>query len=127
MSLERGRPSIEDLESRLRKAREAQRPVPDPERPGSNMGLALRVAVEMVAALGVGGVLGWLLDGWLGTRPWLMVVFLFLGVAAGILNAYRTASRLMAAAEEDARRDAKGNGPGDGPGDGEGEQGPSQD
>jgi len=115
MSEDRGPPSLKDLDSRLRKAREAQRPEPEPDRPGSNMGLALRVAIEMVAALGVGGVLGWLLDGWLGTRPWLLVVFLFLGVAAGILNAYRTASRLMAAAEEDAQRD------------GEGEQGPSPD
>jgi ATP synthase protein I len=115
MSEDRGPPSLEDLDNRLRKAREAQRPEPEPERPGSNMGLALRVAIEMVAALGVGGVLGWLLDGWLGTRPWLLVVFLFLGVAAGILNAVRTASRLMAAAEQDRR------------GDGEGGQGPSPD
>jgi ATP synthase protein I len=38
--------------------------------------------------------LGWFLDGWLETRPWLLLLFLLLGAAAGTLNAYRAAMRL---------------------------------
>ena len=57
------------------------------------MAQALRVALEMASALFVGGAIGWFLDRWLGTRPWLLLVFLLLGVAAGILNAYRAATR----------------------------------
>ncbi|MDP6623242.1 MAG: AtpZ/AtpI family protein, partial [Alphaproteobacteria bacterium] len=58
------------------------------------LGQAMRLAVEMISALLVGGGLGWFLDGLLGTRPWLLLVFLLLGAAAGILNAYRAAMRL---------------------------------
>jgi ATP synthase protein I len=48
----------------------------------------------LLAALIVGGGLGWLADTYLfATQPWGMVVGLVLGAAAGILNAYRTAQR----------------------------------
>ena len=56
------------------------------------MGLAFRIGIELVAALAVGVGIGWLLDVWLDTKPWLMVVFFFLGAGAGILNVYRTVS-----------------------------------
>ncbi|MEO5373632.1 MAG: AtpZ/AtpI family protein [Alphaproteobacteria bacterium] len=59
-----------------------------PVRP-SGLGIAWRVSVELVSAVLVGTWLGWLLDGWLGTRPWLMVVFLLFGGAAGVMNVYR--------------------------------------
>lgn len=61
------------------------------------VGFALRVGVELVSALIVGAGIGWLLDRWLGTGPWLMVVFLFLGMGAGIANVYRAASGLGSA------------------------------
>jgi len=51
--------------------------------------LALRIGSELVAALAVGVLIGYFLDVWLETTPWLMVVFFFLGSAAGILNVYR--------------------------------------
>lgn len=60
------------------------------------MGLAFRIGIEMVAAVAVGAGMGWLLDRWLGTKPWLMVVFFFLGAAAGLLNVYRATGRLAA-------------------------------
>ncbi|NQV43830.1 MAG: AtpZ/AtpI family protein [Rhodospirillales bacterium] len=59
--------------------------------PGNALGLAFRVSVELVSALAVGLGIGWLLDEWLDTRPWLMLVFLLIGGAAGILNVYRMA------------------------------------
>ena len=60
--------------------------------PKSALGLAFRVAVELVSAVAVGVGIGWLLDQWLGTRPWLMLLFIVLGFAAGILNVYRQAA-----------------------------------
>ena len=47
------------------------------------------IGVEFVGAVLVGGLLGWFLDQWLGTKPWLMIVLLLLGFAAGVRNALR--------------------------------------
>ncbi len=55
----------------------------------SGINIALRIGVELVAALMVGVAIGIGLDRWLGTTPWLMVVFIVLGAAAGILNVVR--------------------------------------
>ncbi len=55
---------------------------------------AFRLTTEMAAALLVGFGIGWLIDGWLGIGPWGMLLFLFVGFVAGILNAYRTARRV---------------------------------
>ena len=56
------------------------------------MALAFRIGTELVSALVVGVGIGFLLDKWLDTTPWFLVVFFFLGAAAGILNVYRAAS-----------------------------------
>jgi ATP synthase protein I len=61
---------------------------PSPQGP---LGLAFRIAVELVAALCVGLALGWGLDRVLGTRPWGLIVFFFIGAAAGMLNVFRAA------------------------------------
>ena len=50
----------------------------------------------MIAGVGVGGVIGWGLDRLLGTAPFLMVMFLILGAAAGILNVMRAAKAMQA-------------------------------
>lgn len=59
--------------------------------PGLQQGLALglRIGVELVTAVVVAGALGWAIDRWLGTRPWVMLGMLILGIAAGMLNVYR--------------------------------------
>ena len=60
----------------------------------AGLGQAVRVGTDLLAALIVGGVLGWLIDTYLlGSTPWAMVVGLILGLGAGIRNAYRTAQR----------------------------------
>jgi ATP synthase protein I len=86
----------DDLEARLRAAREREAKADGSDGSGggttAGIGIGLRIGVEMVAGLAVGLAIGWGLDRWLGTKPWLMVVFFFLGAAAGILNAYRAAS-----------------------------------
>jgi ATP synthase protein I len=92
-------PSLEDLDARLRRAHE-RRPEtggsdnrgPNKNSVGAGLGFALRIGIELVAALAVGVGIGFLLDRWLGTAPWLMVVFFFLGSAAGFLNVYRAVS-----------------------------------
>jgi ATP synthase protein I len=88
--------SLSDLDARLRAAREREARSAGAGDAGggtsAGLGLGLRIGVEMVAALIVGLGVGWFLDHWLGTKPWLMVVFFFLGSAAGVLNAYRAAS-----------------------------------
>ncbi len=73
--------------------------------PRSAMGYAFRIGVELVAGLLVGGVIGWLLDTWLGTLPLFLILFFFLGSAAGILNVYRAARQMERAEAEDAGRD----------------------
>tara|TARA_Y100001970_G_scaffold294331_1_gene450709 strand:- start:8629 stop:9063 length:435 start_codon:yes stop_codon:yes gene_type:complete len=51
--------------------------------------LAGRAGVEIVAGFGFGAAVGWLLDEWLGTRPWLLIVFILLGTTAGMMNTLR--------------------------------------
>jgi ATP synthase protein I len=87
-------PSLDDLDARLRKARErgaAPATQPDGEDALSrkSLGLAFRIGAELVAAMiiGVGG--GMLLDRWLGTTPWGLIGMFFLGAGAGIVNVYR--------------------------------------
>jgi ATP synthase protein I len=63
--------------------------------PRGALGLGFRIAVELVAALVVALALGWLFDRALGTRPWGLIVFFFLGAAAGILNVLRAAKGLL--------------------------------
>ena len=67
---------------------------------GSALGAAWRISIEIVVALVVCTAIGWALDDWFGTKPWLMLIFLFLGGAAGINNAVRTALRIDARATE---------------------------
>ena len=59
---------------------------------GSAMGLGLRASSEFVAAIVVGGLVGWLLDFWLGTKPAFLVVFFILGVGGGMWNVIRVTS-----------------------------------
>jgi ATP synthase protein I len=64
--------------------------------PSSALGAAMKLSTEFVAAAAVGGVMGWFLDAWLGTRPWFFLVLMLLGIAAGFLNVFRTAQRMQA-------------------------------
>ena len=73
---------FESLQQEERQHRKAQLPT-------GGMGLAGRVTTELVAGVVVGTFIGWALDNWLGTTPTLMVVFFFLGSAAGMMNVWR--------------------------------------
>jgi ATP synthase protein I len=83
----------DDFERRLQEARARQgldaAPKGRGSLPGGPWGIGFRVGVEMLSALIVGLVIGWMLDRWLGTKPWLLLLFVVLGVAAGVMNVVR--------------------------------------
>ena len=67
----------------------------DKEKRGLFMGNAFKLSTEFVAAVAVGTIIGFILDSWFGTKPWLIIIFFFLGSAAGMLNVIRTAKRMQ--------------------------------
>ena len=82
------------FEERLRAARAKQGLDTPPPRAGTQtstgaFGIGLRVGVELFSALAVSVLIGWALDRWLGTTPWLIAVFVLLGGAAGVANVWR--------------------------------------
>lgn len=93
----RGR--ISELGSRLDKAK-AERDAAaqadlDAEMRGRGMAYGMRMAAEMVAAVIVGGAIGYGLDYLLGSKPWLFLLFFVLGFAAGVLNVVRSYERMQ--------------------------------
>ena len=65
---------------------------------GSNaasLGKALKISTELVAAVVVGSIIGFLLDDWFDTKPLLTICFFFMGVAAGILNVFKSAKKMQ--------------------------------
>jgi ATP synthase protein I len=60
-----------------------------------SVGALMAVGVAFVLAIVFGALAGYLLDRWLGTSPWLFLLFFFFGLAAGILNVFRTAAKYL--------------------------------
>jgi ATP synthase protein I len=56
----------------------------------SGYGMAFAIAADLVGGVVGGAGLGWLVDRWLGSAPWGLIAFFFLGAAAGMWNVYRT-------------------------------------
>ncbi len=95
---------LADIEERLRKAREKRDEVRQVEAPNSKLGVAFRLVTELMAAVIVGGAIGWGLDRILGTGPFLQIVMFMVGVAAGIYTVVRTAERMN---RDQAAKDAR--------------------
>jgi ATP synthase protein I len=76
----------------------------------TGMSRGLRLGSEFIAAIIVGAGAGYLLDLWLGTGPWIMLVMLLVGFAAGVLNVTRTVGEMNKAAPPPPGSDL---GPGD--------------
>ena len=53
------------------------------------------MSTELVSAVAVGTIIGFILDKWFGTKPWLILTFFFVGVIAGILNVIRSAKNMQ--------------------------------
>ncbi|WP_343711782.1 AtpZ/AtpI family protein [Inquilinus sp.] len=99
-------PPLSDFDRRLQQAK-AKLPGAGREKGGNDgrdvgragMAAGFRIAVELLAAIVVGAGIGWGLDQWLGTRPWLLILFFILGAVAGLMNVYRTGVELDRAAK----------------------------
>ena len=87
----------EDFKTRLKiaKSKIKKQAQSDIEKKGSFMGSAFKLGTELVAAVAVGTIIGFILDSWFDTKPWLIIIFFFLGTAAGILNVIRTANKMQ--------------------------------
>ena len=87
----------EDFKTRLKIAKSKMRNKlqSDGEKRGSFMGNAFKLGTELVAAVAVGTIIGFILDSWFDTKPWLIIVFFFLGAAAGMLNVIKTAKQMQ--------------------------------
>jgi len=88
-------PELETLQNRIDAAQSKERAEqPKAAQPSPvDSGPALRLSVELFAGIVVGGVIGFYLDRWLGIAPWCMLVFIFLGAAAGFRNLIRAGNR----------------------------------
>ena len=87
-----------DFKTRLKIAKDKLRnysKIRDNNQNSSFMGSAFKLGTELVSAVLVGTIIGFILDTWFGTKPWLIIVFFFLGSAAGILNVIKAAKRMQ--------------------------------
>ncbi len=84
----------ERLKDRLKNARKKLKV--EKENPQTSyIGQAFKLSTELVAAVLVGTIIGFILDNWFDTKPWLIIIFFFVGVVAGILNVIRSAKKLQ--------------------------------
>ena len=87
----------DDFKTRLKiaKSKIDKKDVWDNEKRGSFMGNAFKLGTELVAAVAVGTIIGFILDSWFDTKPWLIIIFFFLGAAAGMSNIFKTAKKIQ--------------------------------
>ena len=85
---------IKKLEERISELKQREKILRN-DKPESEFSKAskkgLRIGVEMLSGVLVGAGIGYILDNALTTKPWLLILFMFLGGGAGILNVYRFA------------------------------------
>lgn len=96
MSRPRPTDELESLEARLAAAKARNAPADPVRLAGGAMGQGFRFAVEIVVTTVVGTAIGLQLDRWLGSKPWLMLLFMLLGLAAGFLSLFRAVGREQA-------------------------------
>ena len=88
--------NLEKISTRLEIAKKKIKDV-QKDNIGSNaasLGKALKISTELVAAVVVGSTIGFILDNWFDTKPLLIICFFFMGVAAGILNVFKSAKKM---------------------------------
>ena len=61
----------------------------------SPIGAAFKLSTELVSAVAVGTIIGFILDKTFGTKPWLILIFFFIGVVAGIMNVIKSAKKMQ--------------------------------
>ena len=61
----------------------------------SSIGAAFKLSTELVSAVAVGTIIGFILDKTFDTKPWLILIFFFVGVIAGITNVIKSAKNMQ--------------------------------
>ena len=86
-----------DFKTRLKIAKKEvdQKSNNNDNKKGLFMGSAFRLGTELVAAVVVGTIIGFILDSWFDTKPWLIIIFFFMGSIAGVLNVIRAAKKMQ--------------------------------
>ena len=86
-----------DFKTRLKIAKKEvdQKSNNNDNKKGLFMGSAFRLGTELVAAVVVGTIIGFILDSWFDTKPWFIIAFFFIGVIAGMLNVIRVAKNMQ--------------------------------
>ena len=88
---------LEDLKTRLKIAK-SKLQNEDAEKTGKKgifLGNAFKLGTELVAAVVVGTIIGFILDNWFDTKPVLIIVFFLFGAVAGIVNVFRAAKKMQ--------------------------------
>ena len=87
----------DDLKTRLKiaknKFKKKNPSVKDNEK--LSFGKAFQLSTELVSEVLVATIIGFILDNWFDTKPWLIIIFFFIGVAAGIINVIRSAKKMQ--------------------------------
>ena len=86
-----------DLKTRLKiaKSKYKNKNQSDKENEKSSFGKAFQLSTELVSAVLVATIIGFILDNWFDTKPWLIIIFFFIGVSAGIMNVIRSAKKMQ--------------------------------
>jgi len=89
--------SKDSLKTRLEiaKSKISEKDLYNSKEPPSSIGAAFKLSTELVAAVGIGTIIGFILDKTFGSTPWLIIIFFFLGVTAGIINVFRSAKNMQ--------------------------------
>ncbi len=85
---------LKDLQSRIDELKGAEKPEERIAGDAGQMAIAMRLSIELLAGVLVGAAIGYGVDRWLNSSPWLLIVFIFVGFAAGIVNMKRAMDRL---------------------------------
>ena len=87
----------DDLKTRLKiaKSKYKNKNQSNKDNEKSSFGKAFQLSTELVSAVLVATIIGFILDNWFDTKPWLIIIFFFIGVAAGIMNVVRSAKRMQ--------------------------------
>ena len=65
------------------------------KQPPSSIGTAFKMSTELVSAVVVGTIIGFILDKTFGTKPWLILIFFSVGVVAGFVNVFKSAKKMQ--------------------------------
>ena len=79
----------------IAKSKISKRELTDKKHNPSPIGTAFKLSTELISAVALGTIIGFILDKTFGTKPWLILIFFFVGVIAGIMNVIKSAKNMQ--------------------------------